>query len=141
MFMTLLLSAAPRAQKPVLPMNWEGRAIHWRDVEEQTCVPSCSGELPDKIAWHVNVHLDAESWSSASLVEHLPRIWECLSRRWKNQSKPVFKLPRKLPRIPMEPFPAYPSGKSRDEAPGEMGLGQEFYHNVTPGADFTAREQ
>ena len=41
----------------------------------------------------------------------------------------------------MEPFPAYPSGKSRDETPGKMGSGQKFYHNVIPGADFTARGQ
>ena len=29
----------------VLPMNWEGGTIHWRDVDEQTSVPSRSGEL------------------------------------------------------------------------------------------------
>ena len=40
-----------------------------------------------------------------------------------------------------EPFPAYPSGKSRDEAPGKMGSAQKFYHKVTLGADFTARGQ
>ena len=39
------------------------------------------------------------------------------------------------------PFPAYSAGKSRDEAPGKMGSGQKFYHNVIPGADFTAHGQ
>ena len=29
----------------VLPMSWEGGTIHWRDVDEQTSVPSRSGEL------------------------------------------------------------------------------------------------
>ena len=29
----------------VLPMNWEGGTIHWRDVDEQTSVPSRSGKL------------------------------------------------------------------------------------------------
>ena len=38
--------------------------------------------------------------------------------------KPAFKLPSKRPRIPMEPFPAYPSGKSRDEASGKRSLYQ-----------------
>ena len=45
----------------VLPMNWKGRTIHWRDVEEQTCVPSRSGELLMKLPGSANVTLDAES--------------------------------------------------------------------------------
>ena len=36
----------------------------------------------------------------------------------------------------MEPFPAYPSGKFRDEASGKTGSGKKFYHNVISGADF-----
>ena len=40
-----------------------------------------------------------------------------------------------------EPYPAYPSGKSWCEACGKMGSGQKFYHNVTPGSDFTAEAQ
>ena len=35
----------------VLPMNWEGGTIHWRDVEEQTSVPSRSGRASDESAW------------------------------------------------------------------------------------------
>ena len=36
----------------------------------------------------------------------------------------------------MEPFPAYPSGKSRDEASRKMGSGKKFYHNAISEADF-----
>jgi len=31
-------------------------------------------------------------------------------------------------------FPAYPSGKSWDEASGKTGSGKKFYHNIIPGA-------
>jgi len=34
-------------------------------------------------------------------------------------------------------FPAYPSGKSWDEASGKTGSGKKFYHNVIPGAKVT----
>ena len=37
------------------------------------------------------------------------------------------------------PFPAYPSGKSWDEASGKTGSGKVFYHNVMSGADFAAQ--
>merc|ERR1712159_508035 len=32
------------------------------------------------------------------------------------------------------PWPAYPSGKSWDEASGKTGSGKKFYHNVIPGS-------
>merc|ERR1712124_225023 len=32
------------------------------------------------------------------------------------------------------PFPAYPYGKSWDEASGKTGSGKKFYHNVIPGS-------
>merc|ERR1712057_130173 len=32
------------------------------------------------------------------------------------------------------PHPAYPSGKSWDEASGPTGSGKKFYHNVIPGS-------
>jgi len=32
------------------------------------------------------------------------------------------------------PFPAYPSGKSWDEASGKTGSGKKFYHNIIPGS-------
>merc|ERR1712151_328725 len=31
-------------------------------------------------------------------------------------------------------FPAYPSGKSWDEASGKTGSGKKFYHNIIPGS-------
>jgi len=37
------------------------------------------------------------------------------------------------------PYPAYPSGKSWDEASGKTGSGKKFYHNVISGADFAAQ--
>ena len=40
-----------------------------------------------------------------------------------------------------KPYPAYPSGTSWCEACGKMGSGQKFYHDVTPGSDFTAEAQ
>merc|ERR1711953_1307522 len=33
------------------------------------------------------------------------------------------------------PFPAYPSGKSWDEASGKTGSGKKFYHNIIPGSE------
>merc|ERR1719272_407625 len=36
------------------------------------------------------------------------------------------------------PFPAYPSGKSWDEASGPTGSGKKFYHNVLEGSKFAA---
>merc|ERR1719163_596255 len=32
------------------------------------------------------------------------------------------------------PFPAYPNGKSWDEASGPTGSGKKFYHNIIPGS-------
>ena len=97
---------------------------------------------PFRLAVNIaSITLDVESRGSTTLVQLWPWTWKCVSQRWKTQPKPAFKLPGKLPRIPMEPFPVYPSGKSRDEAFGKMGSGQKFYHNVTPRADFTARGQ
>merc|ERR1719199_1363648 len=37
-------------------------------------------------------------------------------------------------------FPAYPSGKSWDEASGPTGSGKKFYHNVIPGSAVAAEE-
>merc|ERR1712062_430734 len=31
-------------------------------------------------------------------------------------------------------FPAYPSGKSWDEASGKTGSGKKFFHNIIPGS-------
>merc|ERR1719271_496817 len=36
------------------------------------------------------------------------------------------------------PFPAYPSGKSWDEASGKTGSGKKFYHNIIPGSAVAA---
>merc|ERR1712136_386970 len=36
-------------------------------------------------------------------------------------------------------YPAYPSGKSWDEASGKTGSGKKFYHNVISGADFATQ--
>ena len=36
------------------------------------------------------------------------------------------------------PYPAYPSGKSWDEASGKTGSGKKFYHNVISGRKFTS---
>merc|ERR1711998_482032 len=36
------------------------------------------------------------------------------------------------------PWPAYPSGKSWDEASGKTGNGKKFYHNVIPGSQVAA---
>merc|ERR1712039_202957 len=33
------------------------------------------------------------------------------------------------------PWPAYPSGKSWDEASGKTGSGKKFYHNIIPGSE------
>merc|ERR1712038_235217 len=32
------------------------------------------------------------------------------------------------------PFPAYPSGKTWDEASGKTGSGKKFFHNIIPGS-------
>merc|ERR1712013_530070 len=32
------------------------------------------------------------------------------------------------------PWPAYPSGKSWDDASGKTGSGKKFYHNIIPGS-------
>ena len=36
-------------------------------------------------------------------------------------------------------YPAYPSGKSRDETSCKMGSGKKFFHNAISGADFAAQ--
>jgi len=36
------------------------------------------------------------------------------------------------------PYPAYPSGKSWDEASGKTGSGKKFYHNIIPGSKVKA---
>ena len=45
----------------VLPMNWEGGTVHWRDVEEQISVPSRSGEVLMKLPGISSITPDAES--------------------------------------------------------------------------------
>merc|ERR1711939_462778 len=37
-------------------------------------------------------------------------------------------------------YPAYPSGKSWDEASGPTGSGKKFYHNVIPGSEVAKQE-
>merc|ERR1719162_1155150 len=37
-------------------------------------------------------------------------------------------------------YPAYPSGKSWDEASGKTGSGKKFYHNVIPGSKVASEE-
>ena len=49
-----------------------------------------------------SITLDVESRGSTTLVQLWPWTWKCVSQRWKNQLKPAFKLPGKLPRIPTE---------------------------------------
>ena len=41
----------------------------------------------------------------------------------------------------MEPFPAYPSGDSWDEAFGKTGSGEKFLRNVISGADSQHRRR
>merc|ERR1711992_218126 len=38
------------------------------------------------------------------------------------------------------PWPAYPSGKSWDEASGKTGSGKKFYHNIIPGSAVKTEE-
>merc|ERR1711998_437783 len=38
------------------------------------------------------------------------------------------------------PWPAYPSGKSWDEASGKTGSGKKFYHNIIPGSAVAAEQ-
>merc|ERR1711982_103320 len=37
-------------------------------------------------------------------------------------------------------WPAYPSGKSWDEASGKTGSGKKFYHNIIPGSAVKTEE-
>merc|ERR1712100_441906 len=37
-------------------------------------------------------------------------------------------------------YPAYPSGKSWDEASGKTGSGKKFYHNIIPGSAVAAEQ-
>ena len=48
--------------------------------------------MSDDVAWHCKHYTGRGVMSFTSLVQPRPWIWECLSRRWKNQSKPVFRL-------------------------------------------------
>jgi len=49
--------------------------------------------------------------------------------------KHTIKPPKKTEKDPDGgPFPAYPSGKSWDEASGKTGSGKKFYHNIIPGS-------
>lgn len=38
------------------------------------------------------------------------------------------------------PHPAYPTGKSWDDASGPTGSGKKFYHNIIPGSQFAKEE-
>ena len=60
-----------------------------------------------------------------SLMELWPRIWECLSRRWEKESiEAHYQASLKTAQNPDgRSFPAYPSGKSWDEASGKTGSG------------------
>ena len=105
----------------------------WRDVEEQTSVPS---RASDEIDWH------CECYSGRGVLEAL-RVWcnicrEYGSHRLKDAG---------FERSPHSGFlengpgscPAYPSGKSWDKASGKTGSGKKFYYNVISGADFAAQ--
>merc|ERR1712047_172383 len=46
-----------------------------------------------------------------------------------------FQSAKKTEKVPDGgPYPAYPSGKSWDEASGKTGSGKKFYHNIIPGS-------
>ena len=77
-FTELVVLTSTRTET-VLPMNWEGGNVHWRDVKEQTSVPSRSGKLLMKLLGIASITLDVESGTSTSLVQLWYRIWECLS--------------------------------------------------------------
>ena len=105
-------------------------------MEEQSSVPPRSGHggLLMTLFGFASVTPDVESRSSTSLAQHLPKTWECSSRRCRIRSKPIIRL---LP--DRGPYPVYPSGKSWYEACGKTGSRKKFYHNVISEADFAAQ--
>ena len=79
-----------------------------------------------------NSTLDAESGSSTSLVQHLPKVWKRLSRKCQASLKSA-KDPDG------EPYAPFASEKSWNEASGKTGSEKKFYHNVSSGTDFAAQ--
>ena len=118
-------------------MNWEGGTIHWTDVEEQTSVPSRSGELLMKLPFSANVTLDmklCESGGALAVDMGVPvsKMEESIVAHYRTSFKTAQDPDG-------GPFPAYPSGKSWDNTSGKTGLGKKFYHSVYSGADFAVQ--
>ena len=73
--------------------------------------------------------------SGATLAVNLGVL---VSKMWESIEAPI-QASSKTARIPMEPYPVYPSSKSWDEVPGKMSSGKKFFHNAISGADFGAQ--
>ena len=111
-------------------------------MEEHFSVsPRCEHcELLTKLLGIASITLDVERNRSTSLVQHLPRIWECPCRRCGNRLKLKYRLPRKLPRIMTEDRTACIRVASLGtKASGKTGSGKKFYNKVISGADFAAQ--
>ena len=96
-------------------------------------------ETSDEIAWHCECYAGRGVMqfdeSGATLAVNLGVL---VSKMWE-PIEPVIQASWKTARIPMEPYPVYPSGKSWDEVPGKVSSGKKFFHNAISGADFAAQ--
>ena len=120
----------------VLPMSWERGLCYGRDVEEQTSILSRSQHLnkaaSDEIAWHC-MHYTGRG---------VMKFYESGAAFAQDMGASVSKMEKSIEahyQASLEtakdpdggPFPAYPSGKSWDEASGKTGSGKGLFFITT----------
>ena len=109
-------------------------------MEEQTSIPprSVQGD-PDDIAWQCKHYTGCRvrklHESGTALVEDM----EAPVSKMPDSSEALYQASLKTTRNPNgEPYPAFASEKSWNEASGKTGSEKKFYHSVYSGADFAA---
>ena len=78
----------------VLPKSWKGRDYvigeMWKN-KPPFCL-AMNKATSDDVARRCKHYTGRGGMKFKSLVQPWPRIWECLSRKWRNQSKPTIRL-------------------------------------------------
>ena len=127
----------------VLPMKWEDRTNcatgeMWKNKPPFSL--ALNKTISDDTAWQCK-HYTGRGVrklheSGTALVEDV----EAPISKMPDSSEAQYQASLKTARDPNgEPYPAFASEKSWNEASGKTGSGKKFYHNVCSGVDFAAQ--
>merc|ERR1712242_390558 len=89
----------------------------------------------DEIIWHAKHYTGRGVMKYYSSGEELAKDMGVPLQKLIDSHEAHFQAAKKQEKDPDGgPYPAYPSGKTWDEASGKTGSGKKFYHNIIPGS-------